>query len=412
MLHPYRVLDLSDERGLLASQILADLGADVIQIEPPNGSPARNIAPFFAQQPHRSIYWHAYARGKRAVTCNLDHPDGRNLFLQLAHTADFLFESHDVGTMAQRQLAYHDLQHSHPQLIYTSISAFGQTGPKSRYIGSDLAIWAAGTPLLMTGDDDRAPVRVSQPQAWHHAAADAAGGAMLALFHRHRSGRGQHVDVSAQASAAQATLSQILAHQLGAPDPERFAGGFKVRGVGLRGAADVADGQIVLTIAPGPAIGHFANHAVQWLIDEHAIDPTFAQEDFVTYNERVAQGQADPDTFSRVQDAIRTLAATKTKQQMLDISIKYDLLLVPVLTIADLAHSRQLADRHFWRQLPDPELGTIRYPGPPLNIFLDGEPMPHNHRPPPTLGQHNLEIYSQLGLNQTDLDHLAQAGAI
>ena len=98
-------------------------------------------------------------------------------------------------------------------------------------------IWAAGTPLLMTGDDDRAPVRVSVPQSWSHAAGDAAGGAMLALHARHSTGRGQHVDVSAQVSVAQATLGQVLAHQLGAVEPERYAGGVKVRGTGYRGLA-------------------------------------------------------------------------------------------------------------------------------------------------------------------------------
>ena len=314
--------------------------------------------------------------------------------------------------MASAGLDYESLRERFPRLIYTSISAFGQTGPKARYVGSDLAIWAAGTPLLMTGDDDRAPVRVSQPQAWGHAAADAAGGAMLALHARNASGRGQQVDVSAQVSAAQATLAQILAHSVGAAEPERYGGGIKLRGVGIRGSADVLDGHIVLTLAPGPAIGHFANHAVRWLVDIGAVEPELLDEDFVTYADRAAAGQADPELFPRVQQAMRDAAATKTKQEMLDISIEYDLLLVPVLNIVDLCESPQLESRDFWQQIEHTDGRVVTYPGPPLNIFVDNQPYGFARRPPPTLGEHNAEVYGNLGLSVADLDDLQSEGVI
>ena len=417
MLSPYRVLDLTDERGVLAGQMLADLGADVIQVEPPGGSTGRGVAPFFADRPSASIYWAAYTRGKRGISLNLEDARGRALLLRLLAGADFLIESADVGRLASLNLSYADLADRFPQLIYTSISAFGQTGPKAHYVGSDLAIWAAGTPLLMTGDDDRAPVRVSQPQAWGHAAGDAAGGALLALHARHQSGRGQHVDVSAQVSAAQATLGQILAHQLGSPDPERFSGGFKVRGVGLRGTAEVRDGYIVLLMAPGPAVGHFANHAVQWLVDIGAADPAALAEDLVTYADRLAGGQADPEFFPAIQAQMRAAVATRTKQEMLDISIQYDLLLVPVLTVADLAESPQLAHRQFWRDLTDADGHTVTYPGPPLHIMRRGsgdvsEQIGFSDRPPPKLGEHNAEIYGELGLSAAELAALRAEGVI
>ena len=203
----------------------------------------------------------------------------------------------------------------------------------------------------MSGDDDRAPVRISQPQAWGHASGDAAGGSMLALHARHQTGRGQHVDISAQVSAAQATLAQVLAHQLGAADPERYGGGVKIRGQAIRGTADVADGYIVLLMGPGPEVGHFANHAVKWLVDIGAAEPELLDEDFVTYPDRAATGQADPALFPRIQDIMRDAVATRTKQQMLDISIEYDLLLAPVLDIVDLGNSPQLEHRSFWQEL-------------------------------------------------------------
>ncbi|MDE2745324.1 MAG: CoA transferase [Chloroflexota bacterium] len=412
MLSPYRVIDLTDERGVLAGQMLADLGADVIQVEPLAGSTGRSIAPFFADRPDQSIYWAAYTRGKSGITCDLSDPRGRDLLLRLLESADFLIESSDVGVMAELGLDYETLRDRFPRLIYTSISAFGQTGPKAHYVGSDLAIWAAGTPLLMSGDDDRAPVRISQPQAWGHASGDAAGGSMLALHARHQTGRGQHVDVSAQVSAAQATLAQVLAYQLGAADPERYGGGVKIRGQAIRGTADVADGYIVLLMGPGPAVGHFANHAVKWLVDIGAAEPELLDEDLVTYADRVAAGKADPALFPRIQDIMRAAVATRTKQEMLDISIEYDLLLAPVLDIVDLGDSPQLDHRGFWQEIEHADGRRVTYPGPPLNILVDGQQQGICRRPPPELGQHNDEIYGELGLSPAEIDRLRSEGAI
>ena len=105
-LAPYRVLDLTDHRGLLAGRMLAQLGADVIQIEPPSGSPARAVGPFddSVQEPHRSLYWAAYAACKRGVTCDLDGEAGRALLRRLVEKADFIIESETPGVMAARGL--------------------------------------------------------------------------------------------------------------------------------------------------------------------------------------------------------------------------------------------------------------------------------------------------------------------
>ena len=411
MLAPYRVIDFSDERGVLAGQMLADLGADVIQVEPPAGSSGRRLAPFFRQAEsgeERSIFWAAYTRGKRGVTCDLGHPRGRELARRLIQTADFVFESSDVGRMAELGLGYEQVSEFAPQVVYASISAFGQTGPKARYAASDLVIWATGTPLLMTGDDDRRPVRISAPQAWAHAAADAAGGAMLAHFARLRSGRGQHVDVSAQVSAAQATLGQVLAWSVGASEPERMAGGSKARGVGT---VPAADGYVVMAVAPGPAIGHFANHAALWLAEEGACDAALADEDFVTWVERAEAGDADPGALERLRELMIGHVSTKTKQEMLEVSIKYDLLLTPVLTLQDIADSAQLESRAFWRDLIHGG-ASVRFPGPPLKVMFDGEEQRWGERPPPRLGEHNREIYRELGLDDAEIDDLIAEGVI
>ena len=212
MLSPIRVLDLSDERGIVCGWMLAELGADVICIEPPGGSRARQLGPFAddKRDPQRSLFWWAYARNKRSVMLDLDSDSGCDTLRRLVSTADVLIESQTPGALAQRGLGFEDLAARNPRLVYVSITPFGQSGPKAQWAGTDLTVLAAGGPLWLNGDDDRAPVRVSVPQAFAHAAAEGAAAALVALHERNRSGRGQHVDISAQQAVTIATQSDIV----------------------------------------------------------------------------------------------------------------------------------------------------------------------------------------------------------
>ncbi len=131
LLSPYRVLDLTGQEGLLCGKILADLGADVIQVEPPGGSDARRLGPFFKDDAHpeKSLFWWAYAANKRGITLNLDSNDGRELLRRLVKEAHFLIESFPPGHMAQLGLGYADLEKINPGLVMVSITPFGQSGP-------------------------------------------------------------------------------------------------------------------------------------------------------------------------------------------------------------------------------------------------------------------------------------------
>ncbi|MEW6269907.1 MAG: CoA transferase, partial [Thermodesulfobacteriota bacterium] len=199
----YRVLDLTDEKGFLCGRILAELGADVIKVEPPGGDPVRHRPPWIAAgdvpEPERSIPWLAYNASKRGVTLDVTSPAGRELLDRLCAGADALIESYDADALAAARVDYATLSAAHPRLVVCSISPFGRSGPYAGWRGSDLTVTAMGGNMALTGDPDRAPLRCTMPASYYHGGAEAAAGLLVALYARQALGRGQHVDVSLQA---------------------------------------------------------------------------------------------------------------------------------------------------------------------------------------------------------------------
>ena len=217
-LSPYRVLDLCGEMGMLAGKILADLGAEVIAVEPPEGNPARRLGPFYKDEPNpeRSLVWWAWAGGKRSVTLDIASESGVGKLKDLVADSDFLLEGFAPGYMDKQGLGYETLRAINPSLVMVSMTPFGQTGPYSRFQGPDLVGMAMGGLSFLTGDADRPPLRVTQPQFGALAGASGAIGAMVAHYHRLKTGQGQHVDVSGQQSVArvlsEAAISWGLNH--------------------------------------------------------------------------------------------------------------------------------------------------------------------------------------------------------
>src|SRR5581483_4139284 len=171
LLSGFRMLDLTDERGALCGKIFADLGADVVKVEPPSGCPTRRIPPFLDDQPgpDRGLYSIAYQAGKRSVTLNLESADGRALLEDLARKSDFLVESFAPGYMDSLGLGYERLAELNPRLIYASITPFGDSGPARNYKAADIVSWASGGPMFMMGEKGRPPLEMSVPQAGLHA---------------------------------------------------------------------------------------------------------------------------------------------------------------------------------------------------------------------------------------------------
>jgi crotonobetainyl-CoA:carnitine CoA-transferase CaiB-like acyl-CoA transferase len=394
MLGSCRVLDLCGDRGMLCGRILADLGADVVLVEPPGGAPARRVGPFLGEEPHpeRSLWFFAWNRDKRSAVLDLESREGREALRSLARSADFLIESDPPGTQARRGLAYADLAALNPALIYVSITPFGQEGPKAHYADSDLVAMAAGGPLVLAGDDDRPPVRVSVPQAYCHAAADAALGALVAHFERLRSGRGQHVDVSAQHSVTLATQSNILAAAVGDRCATRAAGGPRLGPLRLRLVYPAKDGHVAITHVFGSAIGPATRRLMEYVYEAGFCDAATRDKDWIAYGAQLLDGTEPPEEFERVKRCIAECTRTKTKAELLQAALDRGLLVAPVTTIADVAASEQLAARAYFQTLAHEE-GRLRYPGPFAKF--SASPIRYRRRPPRS-GEHSAELREEI----------------
>jgi crotonobetainyl-CoA:carnitine CoA-transferase CaiB-like acyl-CoA transferase len=365
----------------------------VIQVEPPDGSSARGVGPFSPDGD--SLYWEAYAANKRGVTLDLDTREGRDAALRLCAAADFLFESETPGVTAARGLAYEDVRAANPQIVYTSITPFGGDGPKARYADSEIVLWAAGGPLAAHRDGDRPPLRITAPQAYLHAAADAAGGALLAHLARRRTGRGQHVDVAVNESVTQATLSRILATAVGDPQGSSLVGADREERLDQSGSGSgtektkwqVRDGWVAMHLAVGPAAGRFTNNLFAWLREQDACDERLAAVDWREVPDLVAAGEFSVDELERARTVVADFLAGCTKREVLEASLRRKLLAAPVLTVADLAQSPQLEARDFWV-----EVGGRRLPGPFAQVTADAFVF---RRPAPRLGEHNAEVLGE-----------------
>jgi crotonobetainyl-CoA:carnitine CoA-transferase CaiB-like acyl-CoA transferase len=413
VLSPYRVLDLTTERGLLCGQMLADMGADVVKVEPPGGSSARRIGPFYKDAPHpdRSLYWWAYNRNKRAITLDIESDAGREILLRLVERADFLIESHNPGSLAKHKLGFADLAKINPALIYISITPFGQDGPKASYADSDLIVMAASGPLILAGDADRAPVRLCVPQAYLHASADAAVAALAAHHERARSGLGQQIDVAAQQSVAMATQSNILAAALGSVEPRRMSGGVKMGPIEIPLIWPASDGHVAMTFLFGTALGVFTAKLMHYICEQGFCDEVTRDKDWIAYGEQLSSGVETLSEFERVKELVRNFTRSRSKAELLGLAVERGFLITPVTTIEEVAESPQFASRDYFQSVTHNELDeSFRYPGPFAKF--SATPIEYRRRPP-LVGEHNFDIYrDELGLSEREIAELARVGIV
>ena len=413
MLTGCRVLDLTTERGLMCGQMLGDLGADVIKVEPPGGSSVRALKPFFADEPgpERSVYWWAYNRNKRGITLDLESSEGRELFKKLVASADILIESENPGDLASCGLGYNDLNTINPALVYVSITPFGQDGPKASYADSDLIVMAASGVLILSGDDDRPPLRMSVPQAYLHACADAAGAALIAYYDRLNTGLGQHVDVAAQESVSLAAQSTLLSATVRGDETRRMSGGVKMGPISVPLVWEAKDGLVTCVFLFGSALGVFTRKMMNYICEKGFCDEATRDKDWIAYGDLLLTGREPFEEYGRVKGIVASFLRSMTKAESFDLARQHGFLIAPLATIDDVLANPQFIAREYWQTIEDRELGLkLTYPGPFAR--LSATPITYRRRPP-RIGEHNREIYlGDLGLSDRELSDLTTKGVI
>ena len=359
-----RVLDLTTARGEIAGKILADLGAEVLKIEPPEGCDSRRMPPFEDGRegdPDGSLYWAAYGRGKRSITLDIASAEGREQLRTLAEGADILLESFEPGHLAGLGLGYEDLRALNPALIYASITPFGQRGPDAHSPATDLTVEAAGGLLSLTGDGDRPPVPVGYPQAGLHGGAQAAADAIVALVERDRSGLGQHLDVSMQACTVWTTMDASGYPPNEGHDKPGFGDDraeptpLHVSGLDLPRVIAAADGHVIVTMGVNLPQRIALNETIAWMREEGIELPEHLQSiDWEHWHEDFLDPAVPARSVPLINEAIRLAVdfiGTKRKRELLDRAAASGALIAPITTAVDLLADRQLEDRGYWTQV-------------------------------------------------------------
>lgn len=366
LLRDLRVVDLTGHLAEAAGRVFADLGAEVVKVEPPSGCPSR----FRGDADDAGVTWHwrHWGRGKRSVVLDLESPTGPATLDALLATADVLLESATSDQRARWGIEAADVAARHPALVHVSVTPFGLTGPLADAPATDMTLSASGGFLNNQGDKDRPPIPIGFPETANHGAVQAAADAIVAIYERDRSGGGQHIDTSMQAAVV-GTLLWTNSYAVIDKNP-RFTADDRARGGNDRGGDVVpgvrnpvvepcADGHFVVTYVIG-AQGNAAFAAsMRWAEEEGALDADLCGREWTNWIEEMASGELSTEDGGRAMAALLAFLKTKTKAELHERSAVEKLLIAPCNDTADLLTDPQLAARGFWH-----EVDGLPMPGP------------------------------------------------
>ena len=409
MLDGLRVLDMGP--GIAPSfcaKLLADYGAEVVKVEPPGeGDPARSMGPFVGDDPHpeKSIPFLYLNTGKRGVTLDYSSESGRALLSKLLDEADVLVEGfaprqaeESFGKLRTNgALSYKALSKSHPRLVVTSVTPFGQDGPYRDFQATDIITCAMSGLMYHSGDSDREPLRNALDQSLYVAGANAAAATLVAVFARMASGEGQHVDVSvAECFAAHLVQPVPYYNYMGATKGRR-----PVRGSGFEELMPARDGYVVPSVQ-----GSQPWETVADLIGlEELHDPRFASG-----AGRIANGE-------ELKALLIEGLAQWDRLPLFVASGERRLVFGMAQDAGDLVACPHLEARGFFHEVEHPVVGRAAYAGMGARLLegngagVEERPMP-GPMSAPLLGQHNAEVYAEAGYSREELAALRYAGVI
>ena len=394
-LNGYRVLDLAGPLGFHCTKLLADMGADVIKVEPPGGDEARRVPPFKddSAHPEKSLYFLHFNTNKRSITLDFEKPDGRAILLELAQKADVVIETYRPVRREELGLGYQQLSAGNPGLVHASITPFGETGPWRDYKADDIAGIALGNLLYLAGEPGEPPLQPPGEIAYGMASTYGAFGIAVALYHRLESGRGQHIVVS---------MHECAGHIAGYFIPNYGYSGAKPARASRKGEeTDLYD--------PYPTKNGYARIFIipveQWrrLVDWMGRPPSISGPEF----EKMAYRRKNPEI---VVGAITEFCRRHTKEELYEEGQKRRIAVTPINTVGEFMSSAQVKARETFVDMEHPVVGKYLHFGPVPRL---SESPGRITRTAPLIGEHNQEVYcGDLGLSNDDLVALRSSGVI
>ena len=353
------MLDLTGRWGDLAGRILAELGAEVVKVEPPDGAVARRLGPFAndrCEGTDSSLTWMALARGKRSVVIDPTLDTDHEALVTLVAGADVLIDNGDAATTWRLSVDTHLEPAQATGLIWASVTPYGLEGPKARWAADELSIEAAGGLLSLQGDADRPHVPVGYQQASCHGGGQAAADICIALYERDRSGRGQRIDTSAQAAVVLATMhASPWATVFGENVPGTCDTRAECReyhpGLPIQLMWRAADGWAQISFQL-PGMGEDTSHELMvWAEREGMVPDEFQGRDWHHWKAELADGTLSVDEVRAMFATIESFVATRTKLEIFDHGLATRTLCAPIYTAADVLADRQLAHRGYFHEL-------------------------------------------------------------
>lgn len=392
-----RVLDLTRVlAGPTCTQMLGDLGAEVIKIEKPGaGDDTRGFAPPFMPGTQESAYFVGVNRNKRSVTVDISKPEGQALIKRLLATCDILAENFKVGALAKYGLGYEQIHAEFPGIVYCSITGFGQTGPYAPRPGYDSLVQAMGGVMSLTGEPDGLPQKVGVPVADLFAGLYGCIGILAALRHKEKTGQGQQVDIGMLDTHVAWLANQGMNYLATGENPERL--GNQHPNIVPYQVFPTQDGYLVLSVGNDPTFARFCSNT--------GLDHLLADARFETNAARVANRQLVTDTLTPVMRT-KTTTAWVDKLEALKIGCG------PINTLEQVFADPQVQARGVVVEMPHAQAvdGSVRVIANPVRL----SETPADYRiTPPMLGEHtDVVLGDVLKLSPEDIAGLRSRGIV
>ncbi len=401
------VVELAADGSAFAGKLLADLGADVIVVEPPGGSPQRAYGPFLDDQPgpERSLHWWHYHTSKRSVVLDLEDVSpggGRDTSRRLVAGADVFVEAERPGRLAALGLDFDDLKALRPDLIHCAITPFGRMGPRSEEHATDLTILAAGGPVWSCGYDDHEipPVRGGGNQGYHTGGVWAAIAIMTAWLHRAEHGIGQFIDVSQHAASNVTTEMATYGWLAARREVQRQTGRHAAPRPTDETQVLCADGRYLNTGVPPRKPAEF-KVLYEWLVELDLTEefPLAVLLEMGGQYEHIGMAEIEEDpmigeVFGAGRDAVALIASKLPAHEAFIGFQQRGIPVGAVLAPEDIMNDAHFKARGFAVPVEHEDLGrTFTYPG--ASVLLNGSPMAIRRRAP-HVGEHTDEVLASL----------------